>query len=310
MSTAWLFPGQGAQAVGMGRDLSAAYPEARQLFAAADEILGFSLSDLCFNGPEEELRRTAITQPALLACSVAAARILQEVHGAKPAAVAGHSLGEYSALVTAGALAFEDALRLVHLRGQAMQEAVPEGEGAMAAILGLDLETVTRVCMGVAEGEVLQPANLNAPGQIVIAGHSGAVARALAPLKEAGARRAVPLNVSAPFHCSLMAPAAARLSAALEGISLADARVPVWTNVDARPVTEGAALKEALIRQVASPVRWEETLVDMGNAGHDDFLEVGPGTVLAGLVRRTLKGSRTRPAGSAASLAELEAPTP
>ena len=310
MSIAWLFPGQGAQAVGMGRDLSEAYPQARAIFTAADDILGFSLSDLCFNGPDEELRRTAITQPALLTCSVAAARVLEDVHGARPAAVAGHSLGEYSALVTAGALTFEDAVRLVHLRGQAMQEAVPEGEGAMAAIMGLDLETVTRVCLEVAAGEVLQPANLNAPGQIVIAGHAGAVARALAPLKEAGARRAVPLNVSAPFHCSLMGPAATRLAEALESISLTDARVPVWTNVDALPVTEGSALKEALVRQVASPVRWEETLVDMGKAGHGEFLEVGPGTVLAGLVRRTLKDSRTRPAGSAASLAELETATP
>jgi [acyl-carrier-protein] S-malonyltransferase len=310
MSNVWLFPGQGAQAVGMGRDLADAYPVARDLFAQADDILGFPLSEICFSGPEEELRRTAITQPALLTCSVAAARVLSAGQEAQPAAVAGHSLGEYSALVTAGSLNFADAVRLVHLRGQAMQEAVPEGQGAMAAILGLDQEAVSRVCMAVAEGQVVQPANLNAPGQIVIAGHAGAVDRALVALKEEGARRAVPLKVSAPFHCSLMAPAARRLAEALADVPMADARLPVWTNVDARPVTDGAELKEALVRQVDSPVRWEETLVEMGKSGHNAFLEVGPGSVLAGLVRRTLKGAQTRPAGSAAAVAELVAGTP
>lgn len=310
MSRAWLFPGQGAQSVGMGRDLHENYPVARRLFAEADEVLGFSLSSLCFQGPEEELRRTAITQPALLACSVAAAEILKSECGETPAAVAGHSLGEYSALVTAGALPFASALRLVHLRGQAMQDAVPEGEGAMAAILGLDHQTITEVCARVAQGRVVQAANLNAPGQIVIAGHADAVARALEALKEAGARRAVPLNVSAPFHCDLMAPAADRLAQALQEVAMADASIPVWVNVEARPATAAVALKEALVRQVASPVRWEETLLDMGKAGHDEFLEVGPGNVLAGLVRRTLQGARTLPAGSAAALADLGAGTP
>lgn len=309
MIAVWLFPGQGAQKVGMGQDLAGRHPVARALFEQADQALQFSLSDVCFNGPEEELRRTAITQPALLTCSVAAASILREA-GHEPLAVAGHSLGEYSALVTAGVLTFEDAVKLVHLRGRFMQEAVPEGEGAMAAVLGLEADVVAEVCARVAGAQVVQPANLNAPGQVVISGHQEAVERAISALKEAGARRAVPLDVSAPFHCPLMEPAAQKLSASLEQVPMADARVPVWTNVDAGPTLDAETLRASLVRQVASPVRWEETLRNMGAEGHAAFLEVGPGAVLTGLVRRTLKTATTRAAGSADALAAILSSAP
>ncbi len=309
MNPVWLFPGQGAQEVGMGLDLAEKHPLARELFATADQVLGFPLSRICFSGPKEELQRTAVTQPALLTCSVAAARILAEFHPA-PAAVAGHSLGEYSALVAAGSLAFDEAVHLVHMRGRFMQEAVPEGEGIMTAVLGLDAAVVSRVCRNVAGERVVQAANLNAPGQVVISGHADAVQRAVSALKEAGARRAVPLGVSAPFHCALMEPAARRLEESLREVRLSDARMPVWTNVDARPVTSASEIRAALVRQVASPVRWEESMRGMAEAGHSEFLEVGPGTVLAGLVRRNLKGARTREAGTAAALAALKPPTP
>jgi [acyl-carrier-protein] S-malonyltransferase len=306
MSRAWLFPGQGAQAVGMGSDLSAADAGAGELFATADRVLGFPLSQICFAGPEEELRRTAVTQPALLTASVAAARRL-EAAGFRPEAVAGHSLGEYSALVVAGALPFEEAVRAVHLRGRFMQEAVPEGVGAMAAIIGLDGEAVAAVCGEAAGSQVVSPANLNAPGQVVIAGHREAVDRAVGLAREQGARKAIPLKVSAPFHCALMEPAARRLAEVLAEIDFADARVPVWTNVDAAPETAAGRLRDALLRQVASPVRWEESLLSLGESGFAEFLEVGPGTVLAGLVKRTLgKTARTLPAGTLEAIRGLE----
>ncbi len=309
MNPSWLFPGQGSQEVGMGKDLLEDSPLARETFAPADKVLGFPLSRICFEGPKEELQRTAVTQPALLTCSVAAARILAEFHPA-PQAVAGHSLGEYSALVVAGSLAFEEAVHLVHMRGRFMQEAVPEGVGSMTAVLGLDAAVVSRVCQEVAGERVVQAANLNAPGQVVISGHKDAVEKAAAALKEAGARRTVPLGVSAPFHCSLMEPAARQLEEALSKVHLSDARMPVWNNVDARPVTSASDIRSALVRQVASPVRWEESMQGLGEAGHTEFLEVGPGTVITGLVRRNLKGARTRPAGTAPALADLKPPTP
>lgn len=304
----WLFPGQGSQKVGMGEDLVKDHPVARELFAEADQVLGFSLSTICFQGPMEELKRTAVTQPAILTCSVAAARILAGFHPA-PVAVAGHSLGEYSALVVAGSLSFAEAVHLVHMRGRFMQEAVPEGEGSMTAILGLDVDVISRVCREIAGERVVQPANLNAPGQVVISGHTDAVEKAAKALKEAGARRAVPLGVSAPFHSSLMEPAARRLAEALKEVHLVDAKLPVWTNVDALPVTKADEIRTSLVRQTASPVRWEESLRGLGEAGHIEFLEVGPGTALAGMVRRTLKGTRTREAGTSAALAALKAST-
>jgi [acyl-carrier-protein] S-malonyltransferase len=290
----------------MGWDLAEADDRAREVFDTADRILEFPLSRICFEGPEEELRRTAVTQPALLAASVAAARLL-ESRGLRPEAVAGHSLGEYSALVVAGALPFEEAVRAVHLRGRFMQEAVPEGMGAMAAIIGLEGDAAAAVCREAAGSQVVSPANLNAPGQVVIAGHREAVDRAVELARERGARKAVPLNVSAPFHCALMEPAAARLAEVLAEISFADARIPVWVNVDAAPETEGGRLREALLRQVASPVRWEESLLSLSESGFHDFLEVGPGTVLAGLVKRTLrKTAAIRPAGTLEAIQGLQ----
>jgi len=311
MTEAWIFPGQGSQAVGMGRDLHDRHPEARAVFEEADAALGFGLAALCFEGPEAELRRTEVTQPALLTVSAAALAVLRAA-GRRPAAVAGHSLGEYSALVAAGVLRFADAVRIVRRRGAFMQEAVPEGEGGMAAILGLDAGQVAACCEDTvrAGGGVVQCANLNAAGQVVIAGTAGAVEAAGRLARERGARRVLPLNVSAPFHCALMEPAARRLEPLLAELPFVDAACPVWTNVDARPETRGEALRSALIRQVAAPVRWEETVRGLGAAGHTEFLEVGPGTVLAGLVRRTLPEAHVRPAGDETALAALATAAP
>jgi [acyl-carrier-protein] S-malonyltransferase len=291
----------------MGRDLAAADPRARELFEVADATLGFGLSEICYQGPEDDLRRTAVTQPALLTVSIAAARLL-ESRGLQPVAVAGHSLGEYSALVVAGALPFAEAVRAVHLRGRFMQEAVPEGVGAMAAIIGLDGDVVADLCREAAGSQVVSPANRNAPGQTVIAGHREVVERVSALARERGARRAVPLNVSAPFHCALMEPAARRLEGVLAELSFRDARLPVWINVDAAPETRADRLRDALIRQVSSPVRWEESLRSLWAAGHQSFLEVGPGTVLAGLAKRTLRGTRVQPAGTIEAIDALGAP--
>ncbi|HYO62052.1 MAG TPA: ACP S-malonyltransferase [Pyrinomonadaceae bacterium] len=293
MTVAYIFPGQGSQSAGMGRDLAENFPAARATFEEADDALGFALSRLCFEGPAEDLQLTENTQPAILTVSVAALRAVEaEGQSPAPAFVAGHSLGEYSALVAAGALSFRDAVRTVRLRGRYMQEAVPVGVGAMAAILGSDLETVEAACRDAAAGEVCGPANINSPGQIVIAGHAGAVERAAALLRERGAKRAVMLKVSAPFHCELMRPAEERLAADLANVAFEDLHVPVVNNAEARPVTSGASAREGLVRQVSSPVRWQESLELMAREGVETFVEVGPGRVLCGLVKQTLREAR------------------
>lgn len=289
-TAAFVFPGQGSQKVGMGRAWADQFEPARRTFEEADDVLGFSLSRLCWEGPEEELNLTANTQPALLAVSTAIHRSLAGFPGAeslRPVAVAGHSLGEYSALVAAGALSFADALRLVRRRGQLMQEAVPVGVGAMAALIGMDAEAAAALAAEVAQGEVCAVANLNGFVQIVIAGHKGAIDRAVALAKDRGAKKATPLAVSAPFHSPLMAPAREGMTGPLNEAEFRDSSIPVVTNVDAAPVTTGAAARDALIRQIDSPVRWVEVIQHMVQSfGVDTFLEVGPGTVLTGLDRR------------------------
>jgi [acyl-carrier-protein] S-malonyltransferase len=284
----------------MGKSLYDSSPAARAVFEDADAALGFSLSRLCFEGPEEELKQTANTQPAILTHSIAACRDLEtrfpeRLEGA--AFAAGHSLGEYSANVAAGVLAFGDALLLVRRRGELMQEAVPAGIGAMAAILGLAAEAVESACREAAGGEVVAPANSNSPEQTVIAGHAAAVARAGALCSERGAKRVVPLPVSAPFHCALMAPARERLTPRLESAAFAEARIPVVTNVDAAAASRGPDLRDALVRQIDSPVRWVESIRFAAAAGVDRGLEIGPGNVLAGLVRRIEKGIRVETHG-------------
>jgi [acyl-carrier-protein] S-malonyltransferase len=274
----------------MGSDLAAASPAAAAVFRAADDALGFGLSQLCFTGTEQDLVRTEITQPSILTVSVAAYRAFRERGGEAPAAAAGHSLGEYSAHVAAGTLDFADAVRTVRRRGRFMQEAVPEGTGAMAAILGLDRAAVETVCAAAAQGEVVSCANVNSPEQVVIAGHAAAVSRACTGALAAGARRAVPLAVSAPFHCALMRPAADRLAAVLAEIPFCDPAVPVYTNVDAAPENTAAGARDALVRQVASSVRWDEEVGRMADDGIDTFIEFGPGRVLSGLVKRIRKG--------------------
>lgn len=287
---AFLYPGQGSQYVGMGRSVWEAFPEAREALETADEALGEPLSRLCFEGDEERLRLTENTQPAILAVSVAVHRAL-EARGVTPDFVAGHSLGQYSALVAASSVAADDAVRLVRARGRYMQEAVPEGVGAMAAIIGVDDDGVAALCaeLSTVDG-VVEPANYNAPGQVVVAGHRDAVERLMERARAEGARRAIPLNVSAPFHCSLMQPAAERLAGELEGVDLREPRLPVIDNVEARPLADAGAVRAGLIRQVTAPVRWSESLRWMADRGARHFVEVGPGRVLAGLVKRTLEG--------------------
>jgi len=301
MSVAFVFPGQGSQSVGMGRALFEAFPESRAVYEEADAALGFALSRLCFDGPESELQLTANTQPALLATSAAALRPLA-ARGVRPAWVAGHSLGEYSALVAAGAIGLGDALRTVRRRGEYMQEAVPVGVGAMAAILGLDLPAVEEGCREAAEGEVVSPANINSPGQVVIAGHAGAVERASALCRSRGAKRAVKLPVSAPFHCALMKPAQDRLALDLAILAFRDPGVPLVNNVDARVVRGGEDGREGLVRQVSGAVRWQESVELLAREGVDVFVEVGPGTVLSGLVRKIAKHARVLNVDSPESL--------
>jgi [acyl-carrier-protein] S-malonyltransferase len=301
MSLAFVFPGQGSQLVGMGRALAEAFPESRQVFEEADSALGFGLSRLCFEGAGGDLQLTANTQPAILAASIAALRPLV-ARGVRPAWVAGHSLGEYSALVAAGALALADALRTVRRRGEYMQEAVPVGVGAMAAILGLDLPSIEAACRKAAEGEVVSPANLNAPGQVVIAGHAAAVVRASECCKAAGAKRAVPLPVSAPFHCALMKPAQDRLTPVLAALAFGDPVVPLVNNVDARAVRDASSCRDGLGRQVSGAVRWQESVELLAREGVTIFVEVGPGTVLSGLVRKIAKGVRVLNVDSPESL--------
>jgi len=284
MKTAFVFPGQGAQYAGMGREISEKFPVARAAFQDVDNALGFPLSRLCFEGPEEDLKLTENTQPAILTTSIALFRVFEE-KGIRPDFVAGHSLGEYSALVAAGALPLGEAASLVRRRGRYMQEAVPVGVGAMAALLGLDFPAVLAVCDKAAEGQVVSPANLNSPGQVVIAGNREAVERTMTLAKEAGAKRAIPLQVSAPFHCALMMPAEQRLAVDLDACDFSDLRFPLITNVDAQPIRTGAEARSALKRQVSRPVRWQETIQRLLDEGVRTFVEVGPGKVLLGLIR-------------------------
>ncbi|CUH95609.1 Malonyl CoA-acyl carrier protein transacylase [Propionispora sp. 2/2-37] len=286
---AFVFPGQGSQTVGMGQELYNRFDAAKKVFTAADEALGFSITGMCFDGPEEELRKTFNTQPAILTVSVACYEVLKE-HGLQADIVAGHSLGEYSALVAAGSLSFSDAVRLVRKRGQYMQEAVPLGKGAMAAILGLDRASVVEVCSRIQEaGGAVQAVNFNCPGQIVIAGTVGAVEKAAEQLKEKGAKRAVMLPVSAPFHSTLMQPAAEKLAAELDKVTVRDAFVPLVANVDGQIVTQGNRIKELLVKQAASPVKWEDCVAQMVAFGATEFVEAGPGKVLTGFTKKIAK---------------------
>ncbi len=282
---AFLFPGQASQYSGMGCDLAEKFPESRQVFEEAEAALGFSMSELCFKGSDEALKQTENTQPAILTVSVAAYRALEK-RGVTPDFVAGHSLGEYSALVAAGGLDFAAAVKLVRARGRYMQEAVPPGEGAMAAILGLAPVEVLEICKKAADHEVVSPANLNSPEQTVISGSAAAVKRAVEIASQSGAKRAVILPVSAPFHCALMAPAQKRLEPDLRAAKFSDLRFPLVTNVDAEAITTGDEAREALIRQVTSPVRWLDSMHEIIESGVTIFVEVGPGKVLSGLMRQ------------------------
>jgi [acyl-carrier-protein] S-malonyltransferase len=302
---AFIFPGQGSQFAGMGKDLADNFPAARQVFAEANEALGFDLARLCFEGPEEDLKLTANTQPAILTVSIAAWRTLQAETGLQPDFVAGHSLGEYSALVCAGALAFSDAVRTVRQRGTFMQEAVPVGTGAMAAMLGIERGELESICAEAAQGEVVSAANYNSPGQIVIAGHAGAVARAIEIAKGRGYRKAMLLPVSAPFHCTLMQPAAERLEAVLAGVAAADPQVPVISNVEALPNRAGRRVKELLVAQVCAPVRWDESVQRLAALGVTHYIEIGPGKVLSGLIKRIVKDAAVTNFESAAGLDAL-----
>jgi [acyl-carrier-protein] S-malonyltransferase len=306
MKVAWVFPGQGSQSVGMGREIFEVSAAARDVLAKADQALAEPLSKLIAEGPEDTLTLTANTQPAIVtvSCAVLAAMRERVPTLRAPAFAAGHSLGEYSALVAASSLALEDAVRLVRARGRAMQDAVPPGEGAMAAIMGLDPEKVEDVCKRAAQGEVVSPANFNAPGQVVIAGHAAAVARAN-ELASSEKGKAIALKVSAPFHCALMAPAARVLASELDRVSVSPLAFPVVANVDAQPNTDGARVKDLLVRQVDGPVRWEATIRVMASEGVTHILEIGPGRVLAGLIKRISKELKVLSVGDAGSLGQV-----
>ena len=298
---AFLFPGQGSQYAGMGRELAQSFAEAQRVFKTADAALEFSLSKLCFDGPAEELQLTANTQPAILAASIATAVVLAE-KGVRPAYVAGHSLGEYSALVAAGSVSLAEAVALVRKRGQYMQEAVPVGVGAMAALLGLDPAAVESICNQAAQGEVVSPANLNSPGQIVIAGHAAAVQRAVDLAKTHGAKRVIMLNVSAPFHCALMKPAGDRLAVDLDALCIEESGVPLVNNADAEFVRSVDAVRDGLKRQVTAPVRWAKSMQRLLDEGVDLFVEVGPGKVLCGLMRQIDRNAKCLHVEDSASL--------
>ncbi|PKC39621.1 malonyl CoA-ACP transacylase [Pantoea ananatis 15320] len=299
---AFVFPGQGSQTVGMLADLAAAYPAVEATFREASDVLGYDLWQLVSQGPAEELNKTWQTQPALLAASVAIYRVWQQQGGQLPALMAGHSLGEYSALVCAGVLNFADAIKLVELRGKLMQEAVPEGTGAMQAIIGLDDAAIAKACEESAQGQVVSPVNFNSPGQVVIAGNKEAVERAGAACKAAGAKRALPLPVSVPSHCALMKPAADKLALTLENITFNAPAVPVINNVDVKAETDADAIRHALIRQLYSPVRWTESVEAMAAQGVTQLIEMGPGKVLTGLTKRIVDGLSAAAVNDTASL--------
>lgn len=299
---AFVFPGQGSQSLGMLADLAAQYPIVEATFSEASSVLGYDLWQLVQQGPAEELNKTWQTQPALLAASVAIFRVWQQQGGKMPAIMAGHSLGEYSALVCAGVLDFQAAIRLVELRGKLMQEAVPEGTGAMSAIIGLDNAAIAKACEESAQGQVVSPVNFNSPGQVVIAGNKEAVERAGAACKAAGAKRELPLPVSVPSHCALMKPAADKLAVALQDITFSAPQVPVVNNVDVRAESDPEAIRSALVRQLYSPVRWTESVEFMAAQGVTSLLEVGPGKVLTGLTKRIVDTLTAAAVNDAASL--------
>ncbi|WP_225073467.1 ACP S-malonyltransferase [Desulfuromonas sp. CSMB_57] len=303
--TAFVFPGQGSQYPGMGKELADNFAVARQTFEEANEALGFHIARLCFEGPEQELQLTANTQPAIVATSIAALRVVQAETGLQPAFVAGHSLGEYAALVCAGGLAFGDAVRIVRQRGTFMQQAVPVGVGGMAAIMGLDNAALTAVCEEAAQDELVAPANFNSPGQVVIAGHLTAVERAMALARERGAKRALPLPVSAPFHCPLMQPAADGLAEVLGRVTIGELLCPVVSNVEAVPNRDAGKVRELLVRQVCAPVRWDESVTVMAAQGVERFIEIGPGKVLSGLIKRIVKGVEVQNVEDCAGLKTL-----
>lgn len=303
---AFIFPGQGSQYAGMGKDLTDNFKIARDTFAEADDALGFKLSELCFNGPEDDLKLTMNTQPAILAVSIAALRVLQSEIDIKADFLAGHSLGEYSALVASGALSLPDALRTVRSRGKFMQEAVPVGVGAMAAILSVEEAVLADICQEAAQGEVVSPANFNSPGQIVIAGHATAVARAIEIAKARGFRKAMLLPVSAPFHSALMVPAGERLAGVLQQVEVSEMKAPVITNVEATANIDSSRVRELLVAQVSAPVKWDTSVREMTRLGVASFIEIGPGKVLSGLVKRIDKEVATANIEDSAGLKVLQ----
>jgi len=302
---AFVFPGQGSQYVGMGKELCEQFPVARKIFAEAEDALGFALGQLCFAGPEAELKLTENTQPAILTASIAALRVLEAETELRPALVAGHSLGEYSALVAVGALGFTDAVKIVRARGRMMQEAVPAGSGAMAVILGLEMDAVRALCADAGQGEVVAPANYNGGGQIVIAGTKSAVSRAMSLAKERGAKRALDLPVSAPFHCQLMQPAADGLNEILRNVAVQPFVVGVVTNVEAEVNRDASRVKTLLVDQAVQPVRWEETVMKLFQWGCTRALEIGPGKVLKGLIKRIVPALETDNFEAPADLAKI-----